>query len=45
VKSIHVTFEDTEFQALLKAKGKTSWHDFIYGFGGKALAKGEGRKA
>jgi len=29
LKSIHVTFEDAEFERILKAKGKKSWHDWI----------------
>lgn len=29
MKSIHVTFEDHEFESLQKAKGNLSWHDII----------------
>ena len=29
MKSIHVTFEDTEFEDLKRVKGDKSWHDFI----------------
>lgn len=29
MKSVNVVFEDSEFEALLKAKGTKSWHDFI----------------
>jgi predicted CopG family antitoxin len=29
MKSVNVVFEDSEFEALNKLKGKKSWHDFI----------------
>jgi len=29
MKTINVTFEDSEVKKLLKIKGETSWHDFI----------------
>jgi hypothetical protein len=29
MKRINETFEDAEHEALKKAKGKRSWHDFI----------------
>jgi len=29
MKQMRATFDDEEFNALGKAKGKTSWHDFI----------------
>ncbi|KKK74584.1 hypothetical protein LCGC14_2882300 [marine sediment metagenome] len=29
MKTINVTFEDAEIEALNKKKGDTSWHDFI----------------
>ncbi len=29
MKSINITFEDTEFNKLKTAKGDMSWHDFI----------------
>jgi len=29
MKSINVTFEDAEYEKLLKAKNDLSWHDFI----------------
>ncbi len=36
MKTINVTFEDTEYKALLKQKGLTNWRDFIL-----QLLKGE----
>lgn len=29
MKNINVMFEDDEYEKLIKAKGKLSWHDFI----------------
>lgn len=29
IKQINVYFEDSEFEDLIKYKGKLSWHDFI----------------
>lgn len=29
MKTINVSFEDSEFAKLLKQKGNDSWHDFI----------------
>jgi predicted CopG family antitoxin len=29
LKSINVTFEDKEYEQLLKVKNDLSWHDFI----------------
>jgi predicted CopG family antitoxin len=29
MKTINETFEDEEFNKLVKKKGKKSWHDFI----------------
>ena len=29
MKTINVTFDDKEYEKLLKTKGKKSWHDFI----------------
>lgn len=29
MKSVNVVFEDEEFTALVKVKGKKSWHNFI----------------
>jgi len=29
MKHMRATFEDKEFETVLKAKGKRSWHDFI----------------
>ena len=29
MKTINVTFEDQEYEKLLKAKEEKSWHDFI----------------
>jgi predicted CopG family antitoxin len=29
MKTIHVVFEDEEFEVLVKVKGKKSWHNFI----------------
>ncbi len=31
MKTINVTFEDKEYEGLLKQKRETSWHDFIIG--------------
>ncbi len=39
MKTINVTFEDTEYDILLKIKKDMSWHDFIMQKGGK-----DGRK-
>ena len=30
MKVLNETFTDDEFEKLKKAKGKKSWHDFIY---------------
>ena len=32
MKTINVTFDDKEYEILLKLKGHLSWHDFIVGF-------------
>jgi len=32
MKTINVTFEDKEYERLVKKKGDKSWHDFIMGF-------------
>ena len=29
MKETRITFEDEEFDALLKKKGDKSWHDFV----------------
>jgi len=29
MKTLHETFEDSEFEALLLIKGKKTWHEFI----------------
>jgi len=29
MKTINVTFDDKEYNALIKIKGESSWHDFI----------------
>lgn len=29
MKTINVTFEDVEYEELLKKKGELSWHNFI----------------
>ena len=29
IKTINVSFDETEYNTLKKIKGKTSWHDFI----------------
>jgi len=29
MKNVYVTFTDEEHAELVKAKGKTNWHDFI----------------
>jgi len=29
MKTINITFEDKEFESLIKKKGDVSWHDFI----------------
>jgi len=29
MKTINVTFEDNEFESLIKNKGNITWHDFI----------------
>ena len=31
MKTINVTFEDKEYETLLKKKGDVNWHDFILG--------------
>jgi hypothetical protein len=35
LKQINVTFEDEEFEELLKRKAELSWHDFIMGLAKK----------
>lgn len=40
MKTINVTFDDEEYADLIKRKGELSWHDFIFGCGGKHHAKG-----
>jgi len=29
MKTINVSFENNEYQKLIKKKGESSWHDFI----------------
>lgn len=47
MKSINITFEDEEFEALTKARKEENWHDFImslaatFAFEGKTIIEGD----